>query len=653
MMRHGGVRALLLATALFLLALAAFLPASAEAQEIRLNQRATVLLSPSGSTLSFTATSNNDYAFKSFGGEGVSAQLFLSGESEPVAGGDGFDFKARLVSGRRYELKVSGQSGSCGVEIMRDALGRSFNRPLALNDLSASYDKVIAREYDVHWYQFTPKKTGQYLIAGRSGIGLRGQLLDRDGNPITPTHQSDPDAYFFLQAPLTQGQTYSLRVSAEGDARGRYNLCFAFAEGGAAMPRALRLDQEALTLAGGERVRLTPALEPSGAASEVVFLSTDARVAQVTDSGVVTAAGSGDAEIVALGFGGVIRRCPVSVEPVTVQSIQFDQQSIRLPVGEQLPLAYTILPKQANRRRVQFASSDEAIVKVGKDGGILGVAIGTTTVRVSVSDGPSAEVRVEVTETPPARRALVMGEQRYLDGRIRMGSVNTTQGIADLLRAQNFSGYGYEVTMRMDSTSAEAVEAIRQTFKGATARDVSLFYINCHGKLVGGVPYLEFYDGSTLSAHALEAELRKVPGTVVVLIDCCNSGGFLSKTQSRQFSRRLTSAFGAGSFAMSKYRVLCSSSATENSYRISKKNAESEANTATVFARALCEAGGWDLLRDKAITAKADANKDGEISLHETYLYALGRVKHFLKNTADEQAVQVYPRGSQFAIFSN
>lgn len=38
-------------------------------------------------------------------------------------------------------------------------------------------------------------------------------------------------------------------------------------------------------------------------------------------------------------------------------------------------------------------------------------------------------------------------------------------------------------------------------------------------------------DGSRLTAQALELALRQVPGVVVVIIDCCQSGAFIGKTQ--------------------------------------------------------------------------------------------------------------------------
>ena len=72
----------------------------------------------------------------------------------------------------------------------------------------------------------------------------------------------------------------------------------------------------------------------------------------------------------------------------------------------------------------------------------------------------------------------------------------------------------------------------------------------------------------------------------------------------------------------------------------------------TVFSRSLCEAGGWDLIKDRAMSMRADADKDRVVTLNETYNYVRARVKRYLRVAAAQQDVQVFPAGSPFVLFS-
>jgi hypothetical protein len=101
--------------------------------------------------------------------------------------------------------------------------------------------------------------------------------------------------------------------------------------------------------------------------------------------------------------------------------------------------------------------------------------------------------------------------------------------MADLLTNAGVSG-GYKVTMKFDSTRKELVQAVRMAFKDAEPTDVSLFYINCHGGYDSGRAWLELHDGTRINRRSAGADAPQIPGTVIVMIDCCQSGAFLSAT---------------------------------------------------------------------------------------------------------------------------
>lgn len=658
--RNFAFRRLIFCVAALLLLVAAQAVPRAQAQaafenaiEINLSDRPTADLSQGPVVFSFTAPTNNQYCFKSFGGTEVSGALYMENSDQVVASGGGFEFSARLIAGTRYYLWVSG-AGTADIELMRDALGRSFTQPIELTDLTMGYDKAIARENDVHWYAFTVPEAGLYSVRTQSDLDTVGDLIDESGAVVA--HSDDViegvKSDFLIAQPLETGKKYYIRVCAKQGQTGSYHLYV----DPCAQSGALSLSVEGtLPMREGEQATLkleTDVNMEHGA----IFISTDPQVASVDAWGRVTAIKAGTTRLYALLPDGRSDSVEITVQPVPVEVVRFDETEITVPSGESVQLSYAILPEQATNSGISFSSSDEKIATVDENGVLTAHEEGRATIRITAQEsGANDWIEVQVTPAPSQYRALVIGEQRYLDGRVRTGSVNTTQGMADLLGQMDFDGIKYQVTMRMDSTRDQMLSDIRTVFADAQARDVSLFYINCHGNVASGTPYLEFYDGSRISARALELELRRIPGTVVVIIDCCYSGGFISAQELSNFSQGVIQVFSAGqagSFATSKYRVLCSSGSSQLSYRIGYDDADNESSMSTVFSRSLCEAGGWDLIKDRAMSMRADADKDRVVTLNEAYNYVRARVKRYLRVAAAQQDVQVFPAGSPFVLFS-
>jgi hypothetical protein len=206
---------------LFALCLGIF--ARADDRTSPLNQR--LLISAQEEQYAFTGPSNNLYTFRCFGADGASGALYQNGGDDPIAQGDGFDFSARLITGASYRLVVKNGAGGA-VEIMRDALGRCFDRPIQLNNLADGYDKVIARAYDTHWYRFIAPSTGTYVISTSSEIDTLGYLLDASGLEAASSDDAFPpyERNFRIEANLIEGAAYLLRISAKGDLTGAYHL---------------------------------------------------------------------------------------------------------------------------------------------------------------------------------------------------------------------------------------------------------------------------------------------------------------------------------------------------------------------------------------------------------------------------------------------
>ena len=175
--------------------------------------------------------------------------------------------------------------------------------------------------------------------------------------------------------------------------------------------------------------------------------------------------------------------------------------------------------------------------------------------------------------------------------------------------------------------------------------------------------FFELYDGSVIAARDLERELRKVPGTVVVIADCCGSGGLIGRASTLEdFNRGIVQVFsgnvGAPSFASGKYKVIASASLDQDSYRISFDENITESDMATVLARALCDGAGWSLASSRRAALRADMDYDRQITFGEIGAYVSRRVPWYL-NVAGElagasapyvQNVQVWPEGDPLVL---
>ena len=553
-----------------------------------------------------------------------------------------------LSEGVPVTVRISAD-GAFAFEIMRATLGRNALNPIPL--ATESLSRTITRGYDVHWFRFTATDTGVYRFSAeravRSGVRAELLLMSEKGAPLGETRVSEDASGAFCR--LSAGESCLVRVSAPGAATGSYVLTAQLADLGE--PSAV---PETLSLSAGQWTRV--ALPGS-----VLWASDDESVAQVTSQGVVAAVGEGVCGVTAFFPNGTSARIRVTATRARVEGISFSEDRIDLPLGAVEYLDYAIEPPYARDVPVRFSSEDESVASVTADGRVIANALGVTRVLAeTVEGGFTARVEIRVVKPDPVYRALLVGIASYEDGRVRTGSVNTTQGVADALTQPRFEKTNYLTDMRIDLTKEELIQALDEAFAGAVEGDVSLFYINCHGNTASGIAYLELRDGAKMSARELEALLRKIPGTVIVALDCCFSGAFIGRdARPDAFNHGIVSVFsacaesGENAFSSDKYRVIVSSSMDQSSFRVASSAPVTENGMATVFARAFTEALGWDLVKDKSGSMKADLDDNRQVTLHEAYLYTFRRCMYYLTRSpasTARQCTQVWPEGSPFVL---
>ena len=613
-------------------------------------------LSKAAFQFDYTPLANSEYALYLHAADGnpvrARAELFENGESIASGEGSGEIFSSWLVAGTKYTVRVHG-SGSTLIEVARKALSRCQSDPLRVDE-NSSNGKMIARAYDAHWYAFRAEEDGQIMacaVPEEAGLQLQALLFDESGGLIAP-FESLAGGAGKLEFETGAGRNYFIRISSPEGSVGYYKLNLVRME----RPAQPGFAAESRSVPVGGSIDLSAGME-----GDAILWTSDApEIAWVSQDGRVMGRSEGSAEITAHGFGDSVS-CRVDVKTVELEGIAFMSEVIRLSAGDDASVELEFTPADASVQDVYFSIDDPELAQISEIGVLQALQPGETILRVFSGDGRySDRVKLEIAPAAKRYRALLVGEQNYpasVNSK-RNGSENSVNAIGGMLGTMKYESAAFQVKKCADLSKSELVYEIREHFGRSSEGDISLLYISCHGSYEGGMSFLELSDGSSMAVRDLERELRKIPGTIVVMIDCCGSGGAIGKgSEYAAFAKGVTDAFAAPVIALSKYKVICSAGLDEDSFRIAfNENADSGV-MATVFARALCDGAGWNIDRDMRASMGADINYDRSVSLAELAQYMQRRVDWYLEIASEltggqyRQSVQVYPENDPFILF--
>jgi len=320
-----------------------------------------------------------------------------------------------------------------------------------------------------------------------------------------------------------------------------------------------------------------------------------------------------------------------------------------------------------NLAACNYSSSNPDCATVGNSGTVTAVSDGIATITISytedgVTKTTSAEITVgTVTQNEVVYRAFCVGVGDYIQGsdndlsappydveKIRQILQQCRFGTANTI----FSNISY--LKDWQATKSNILQGISSTFSGADNNDVSYFYYSGHGALVGNTSYIcpadmTSFANSVISVDELESALSAIPGTKVVFLDSCYSGGFIgksmdeaitSKEKIESFNNEVINIFSQaqpkGLLTTNQYKVLTSCHYYQECWEIQPE----QSDPFGVFTMALCEGCGY------YGSYPADTNLDTRVSLREAYLY----VKDWVFSYKIYQDVQVYPAYSTFTI---
>ena len=323
--------------------------------------------------------------------------------------------------------------------------------------------------------------------------------------------------------------------------------------------------------------------------------------------------------------------------------------------------------KNINLSECNYTSSNPDCATISNGGTITAVSDGFSAITVSYTENTLTKtdtVEVYVGTVVPNEvvyRALCVGVGDYIQGsdndlsappydvnkmiqvfnNCKFGSSNTAFSIISYLKD-------------WQATKSNILQSISSTFSGADSNDISYFYFSGHGSLLGGTSYIcpadiTSYVDSAISVSELENALSSIPGTKVVFLDSCHSGGFIGKGQEEvsisqekieSFNEDVVNIFSQNQskdfLTTNQYKVLTSCHYYQSCYELIPQ----EGDPFGVFTMALCDGCGYNG------NYPADTNFNTEVSLQEAYLY----VRDWVYGYGIVQDVQVYPNNSSFSI---
>ena len=378
--------------------------------------------------------------------------------------------------------------------------------------------------------------------------------------------------------------------------------------------------------------------------------------ATANSSGLITGVSTGSATILVVYTEGIASKSDTitvtvttAITPAILISIKASPSSMNLSVGESQTIssvtAYYDDSSSANiaLTNCSHTSSNPACATVNNSGTISGVSEGTAAITVSYTENEITKTdTVEITVDTTIRdeivyRALCTGVGDYIYYDIEDDLLAPPFDVDRLRQTLSYCKFGLSNTefstisylKDWQATKSNILQGIASTFSGADSDDVSYFYFSGHGSRVENISYLcpadvTSFVNSAISVDELENTLSTIPGTKVVFIDTCHSGGVIgkamdeiitSKEELESFNDEVINVFlqaqPKGLLTTNQYKVLTSCHYYQECWEIQPE----EGDPFGVFTMALCKGCGY------YGSYPADNNMDTMISLQEAYLY--------------------------------
>lgn len=235
-----------------------------------------------------------------------------------------------------------------------------------------------------------------------------------------------------------------------------------------------------LTLLAGQSQQLTATTKDAMGnvltGRTISWASSNASVAAVSTTGIVTGVSSGSTTITAISEG-AYGTSTVSVTSIPVATIALSPVSASVTIGKTVQISATLKDEGGNtlaERPITWASANSAVATVSSSGLVSAVAVGTTTVSATV-EGKSASTTITVTQVPVASISigatnvnLTVGQTHQLTATVKDIDGNTLSG-RSVSWTSNNAGVASVITSGLVTAVAPGAATITATSEGKSA----------------------------------------------------------------------------------------------------------------------------------------------------------------------------------------
>lgn len=187
------------------------------------------------------------------------------------------------------------------------------------------------------------------------------------------------------------------------------------AEHSAVAVTGITLSETEAELEIGKSLQLTATVAPDNAADkEVVWSTSDASVATVSETGLVEAIAPGKVVITATSHDGtnITALCNITVKPVAVTGITLSETKAELEIGKKLQLTATVAPDNATDKEVVWSTSDASVATVSETGLVEAIAPGTAVITCTSHDGSNITAECTITVNPVLLTSITLNETK-------------------------------------------------------------------------------------------------------------------------------------------------------------------------------------------------------------------------------------------------
>lgn len=268
----------------------------------------------------------------------------------------------------------------------------------------------------------------------------------------------------------------------------------------------ITLSLDKTTINKGERIKIKVNISPEDAADKTLKYSSDnTNIATVSSDGYIQGISSGSAKITAKASNGVTGAINIKVYS-PVADIITSTDNIVLQIEETYKINATVVPDDADNKKILYDSENTAIATVDEQGIVTGKTEGETTINVTSAEGKISK-KIKVKVIPKIQDGeIIIDESLYVEGNEISGLENKNNTVDKILNKIK-TNYSVEIyNSEGNKISGNELVGTGSVIKVLNNKDLIMEYTVIMYGDVNGDGKINSVDLLVLQRHILEKE---------------------------------------------------------------------------------------------------------------------------------------------------